>query len=178
MAAIYLLVLIAPILAADDKGGADKPVFTGSKEVTALVKEGSTYYMKGDYKKAIKPYQKALDLEKKQPSMDSTFTKVLIDNLGMSYGISGDLAKSKEIFEYGISWDSQYPMFYYNLACTYAEMDKIDSSIVYLKKAFQYKDNVILGEEMPDPATDSSFKRYLKEEKFIETLKEIKGNTK
>jgi hypothetical protein len=55
--------------------------------------------------------------------------QVLVDNLGMAYGITGDLKKASEIFEYGLSKDDTYPMFYYNLACTYAEMNDLDNTI-------------------------------------------------
>ena len=136
--------------------------------------EGSAYYLKHDFKKAIPPYQKALDLEKEHPTLGKTLWKVLVDNLGMSYGITGNLKKAKEIFEYGISKDPDYPLFYYNMACTYGEMKDMDKAIEYLKLAFARKKNIIEGEDMPDPATDSSFERFMKNQKFLEALKEIK----
>ena len=139
-----------------------------------LVSEGSDYFLKGEYEKAIGPYQKALDLEKENPTLDKTIWKVLVDNLGMSYGISGSLDKAKEIFEYGISKDADYPMFYYNMACTYGEKKDMDKAIEYLKAAFDRRENMIQGEEMPDPATDSSFERFMKTEKFKAALKELK----
>lgn len=149
---------------------------TRAQEKTAMdyMGEGSAHYLKGDYKKAIPPYQKALDLEKEKQTLDKTLWKVLVDNLGMSYGISGNLKKAKEIFEYGISKDADYPLFYYNMACTYGEMDDVDKAIEYLKLAFDRKDNLIRGEEMPDPATDSSFERFMKNEKFLKALKDTK----
>ena len=67
----------------------------------------------------------------------------LIDNLGMAYGISGDLEKAKETFEYGVSKDPAYPLFHYNLACTYAEMDDATQAGSYLRKAFEYKSNLL-----------------------------------
>jgi len=93
------------------------------------VEEGSALYIKRDFKNAIKPYQKALDLEKQQPTLDKTLWRVLVDNLGMSYGITGDLKRAKETFEYGLSKDPTYPMFHYNMACTYAEMNDEDQAI-------------------------------------------------
>ena len=33
--------------------------------------------------------------------------------------------------------------------------------------------NVIPGERMPDPSTDDSFKRFMKNEKFLAALKEL-----
>jgi tetratricopeptide (TPR) repeat protein len=137
------------------------------------LEEGSAHYIRHDYKKAIGPYSKALELEKKQPTLDKAMWRVLIDNLGMAYGISGDLAKATETFEYGLSKDPNYPMFYYNLACTYGEMNDVDKAIANLKLAYQHKDQANAGEPMPDPATDSSFKRFLGNERFRQALREI-----
>jgi tetratricopeptide (TPR) repeat protein len=148
--------------------------FQGEKTALDYLREGSVYYLKHDFKKAIPPYQKALDLEKENSTLEKTLWKVLVDNLGMSYGITGNLKKAKEIFEYGISKDPHYPLFYYNMACTYGEMKDMDKAIEYLRLAFERKKNVIEGEHMPDPATDSSFERFMKDEKFLNALKEIK----
>ncbi len=137
------------------------------------LEEGSAHYIRHDYKKAIIPYSKALELEKKEPTLDKTLWRVLIDNLGMAYGISGQLAKAKETFEYGLSKDPNYPMFHYNLACTYGEMNDLDNAIVNLKLAFEHKNHAIPGEGMPNPATDSSFKRFLRNERFRKVLREI-----
>jgi tetratricopeptide (TPR) repeat protein len=139
------------------------------------LREGSVFYLKHDFKKAIPPYQKALDLEKKQRALEKKFWFVLVDNLGMAYGISGDLKRAKEVFEYGLTKDDTYPLFYYNMACTYAEMGDEDKAIEYLKSAFKYKENVIEGEQMPDPASDDSFQRFMKDEKFLRALREIAG---
>lgn len=139
-----------------------------------LVRQGSAYYIRHDFEKAIGPYQKALDFEKDKRTLDKTIWKVLVDNLGMAYGIRGDLDKAKETFEYGISKDPDYPLFYYNLACTYGEKKDMDKAIEYLKLAFDRQENMIPGEKMPNPATDSSFKRFMQDEKFKAALKELK----
>lgn len=146
-----------------------------AKTTLEHMKEGSAFFLKGDYRRAIKPYQKALDLEKKQPTLDKTLWRVLVDNLGMAYGMTGDLQRAKETFEYGIAKDPDYPMFHYNMACTYAEMNDEDRAITYLRSAFRNKENVNEGERMPDPATDDSFRRYMKDEKFLNALKGIEG---
>jgi len=135
------------------------------------MEQGSAFYLEHDFKRAIPPYQKALDLEKEERTLDQTLWRVLVDNLGMAYGISGDLKKAKDTFQYGLSKDPKYPMFHYNMACTYAEMDDVDNAIAYLKRAFDYKQNMIKGERMPDPWTDSSFQRFMKNDKFIDALK-------
>jgi tetratricopeptide (TPR) repeat protein len=145
----------------------------GEKTAMDYLGEASAHYRDGDFKKAIPLYQKAFDLEKEHPTLSKTFWKVLIDNFGISYGITGELKQAKEIFEYGISKDPAYPLFYYNLACTYGEMKDRDKAIEYLKLAFERKKNIIEGEQMPDPSTDSSFQRFMKDEKFLKALKEL-----
>ena len=137
------------------------------------LEQGSALYIQGDLKSAIAPYQKALDLEKIKPTLSKTMWRVLVDNLGVSYGVTHDLKKAKAVFEYGLEKDPKYPMFHYNMACTYAEMDDLDKTIVFLKQAFAYKQNMNEGEKMPDPWTDSSFTRFLDNEKFTNTLREI-----
>ena len=145
-----------------------------SAEVMELMRVGSQYYLDRDFKSAIGPYQKALDLEQQTRTLDKTLWKVLVDNLGMAYGITGELKKAKEVFEYGISKDPDYPLFYYNLACTYGEMKDMDKAIEYLKLAFDRRENMIPGEKMPNPATDSSFKAFMKNENFRAALKGLK----
>ena len=165
-----LLLLTAPIVAQDAND-----LKAGDPETRKLLEQGSKAFLDGDYQRAIPPYQKALDREKANPTLSKTLWRVLVDNLGMAYGISGDLKKAKATFEYGLSKDPKYPMFHYNMACTYGEMDDPDNAIVYLKQAFEYKENMIKGEKMPDPWTDSSFQRFMSNEKFVNALKEITG---
>jgi hypothetical protein len=129
-------------------------------------REGSRYFVASDFRKAIGPYQRALDLEKKNPQLDHTLWRVLVDNLGMAYGITGDLRHSDETFTYGLSKDPNYPMFYYNLACVDAERNDMDKTIDDLKKAFELKANTIPGEGMPDPRHDDSFQRFMSNDRF------------
>jgi tetratricopeptide (TPR) repeat protein len=147
-------------------GGAKPPV----RDSMEYFKEGSRFYLKQDFKNAIGPYQDALDLEKVNPKLGQTFWRVLVDNLAMAYGITGDLKNSKEVLVYGISKDATYPTFYYNMACMYAESQDIDNTMANLKKAFQYKQNTIKGETMPNPRTDDSFQRFMHTKQFLDLL--------
>lgn len=155
---------------------ADEPLFTAvvksmritraEKSSRDLIEEASRYYMQQDYIGAIGPYAQALELEKSNPVLGKPLWYVLIDNLGMAYGMTGDLSKAKETFDYGVSKDPTYPLFYYNLACTYAEMNDEANAAAYLKRAFQYKANTLPGERLPDPHTDDSFKQLMKNSDF------------
>jgi len=133
-----------------------------------LFQQASRFYLQQDYKSAIAPYSQALELEKTDRKLDKLLWYVLIDNLGMSYGITGDLQRARETFEYGVSKDPAYPLFYYNLACTYAEMNDASQAASYLKKAFDNKANALPGETIPDPRNDDSFKKLMKTKEFRE----------
>jgi len=132
-----------------------------------LLSIGSALYLQNKYAQAIPPYQKAFDLEKADPQLDRTLWRVLIDNLGMAYGMTGHLKEAKTTFEQGIQADPTYPMFHYNLACTFAEMNDLDHTMQSLNTAFRYRKNQNPGEAgMPDPRQDSSFQRFMKNESF------------
>jgi hypothetical protein len=138
-----------------------------------FLEQGSRYYMKHDYPIAAQQYQKALDLEKKDRTLNKDLFRVLVDNLAISYGISGDLPKVKETVEYGITQDPQYPIFYYNLACMYGETGKIDESLEQLRLAYKYKANIIAGETFPDPLQDDSFRKFVNDTRFVKAVREM-----
>jgi len=135
---------------------------------------GSFYYINKKYDDAISYYEKSLEKNKADKILNKVEWRVLIDNLGMAYGISGKFEEAKGVFEYGISVDPDYPMFYYNLAATYAEMGNIDDAIPQLREAFNIMGNLNSGEQPPDPENDPSFQPYLEFEQFLSFLNEIK----
>jgi len=123
-----------------------------------------------DYPNAIIGYERILKTE----NIDQKIWRVTVDNLGMSYGITGDLKNAQRIFEYGISLDPDYPLFYYNLACAYAEMGNLENMLTNLELSFKRKANMIKGEKFPNPRKDSSFKNYLKDKQFEQLLKKYR----
>ena len=149
-----------------------KATSSGATSLTYF-REGSRHFIAHDYRGAIGPYQAALDIEKRQPSLGRNEWRVLVDNLGMAYGISGDLERSEETYNYGFSKDPGYPGFYYSMACVWAERNNMDEAMNYLQKAFARKTNSIPGERMPDPRQDDSFQRFMSNDrfrKFVESL--------
>lgn len=142
-------------------------------EKNQLLAEGSKFYLKHDYAAAAKRYQKALDLEKQNRTLNKSLFRVLVDNLGMSYGLVGKLSKAKETFEYGVTQDAEYPLFHYLLGCTYGEMGKMDESLDQLRLAYKYKANVIPGESLPDPLKDDSFRKFAGDEHFVKAVHEM-----
>jgi hypothetical protein len=153
---------------ADDN--AQTPASTQLDTAQRHYSQGSKFFLEQDYVAAADQYQKALDLEKQKRSLSKDSFLVLVDNLGMAYGISGKRAQAKATFDYGLTQFPEYPMFYYNLACMYGEMDKIDEAIGQLRLAFQYKANMIAGETLPDPLQDDSFRRFVHKEEFVKAV--------
>ena len=56
-----------------------------TSEVMALMQDGSAYFLRDDFKKAIGPYQKALDLEKVKRTLNKSLWRVLVRQSG--YGL-------------------------------------------------------------------------------------------
>ena len=138
------------------------------KDIATIFLSASEAFYSENYKNAIIGYEQVLKTE----NIDKTMLwYITIDNLGMSYGISGDLNNAERVFEYGIKIDPEYPLFYYNLACVYAESSDLNNMLKNLELALQKKDNIIEGEEFPDIQEDSSFKKYLENEQFKQLLK-------
>lgn len=133
-------------------------------------------FLHKQYQESIAPYEKALELEKATPQLEKQYWYVLIDNLGMAYGITGELEKARSLFEYGIQRDPDYPLFYYNLACYYGEKSDADNAAAYLRKAFDRKANVIPGESIPDPRSDDSFQTLLRDPAFRARVDSIVGH--
>lgn len=135
---------------------------------------GSVYYLAGNYPGAIKWYQKLYDMEKNERQLDLAFWRVAVDNLGMSYGMSGDIKRSREIYLAALEKDPEYCAFYYNLACGYAEEGDYEKAMLNLEKAVKFQDNLVLGDNFPDPSTDTSFTKYKDDKRFKDILKQIK----
>lgn len=139
-----------------------------------LLDIGNALYRRNNYAQAIPPYQKAFELEKAEPQLDRALWRVLIDNLGMAYGMTGRLKEAKATFQQGIQADPTYPMFHYNLACTFAEMNDLDHTMQSLTMAFRHRKNKNPGDkEMPDPRQNSSFQRFMKNETFRNLVNDL-----
>jgi tetratricopeptide (TPR) repeat protein len=146
------------------------PSDAGSGTSLDYFREGSRYFLKQDFAASVAPYQKAVEAEKQSRELSKDYWRVLIDNLGMAYGITGDLDHAEQTLNYGLSQDPTYPMFYYNLACVAAGRNNMDKTMQFLQRAFSYKANTIPNESMPDPRKDDSFKAFMADKRFQEFL--------
>jgi hypothetical protein len=125
------------------------------------------------YKAAAPIFESALVKIKEDPEAagklmhgERTARQVIIDQAGMSYGMSGDAAKARSLFEKAIIEDPDYPLYYYNLACADAEEKNLSGARAHLQQAYDRKANMIQGEAMPDPTKDDSFLPYRNNKEF------------
>lgn len=147
------------------------PAPPNSKE---LLNMGNALSRQYEYARAVAPYQKAFELEKAEPQLDRILWRALIENLGMAYGMTGHLKEAKAIYEEGIQADPTYPMFHYNLACTFADMNDLDHATQSLKTAYRHRKNQNSGEAvMPDPRQNSSFQRFMKNDTFRNLVNDL-----
>jgi tetratricopeptide (TPR) repeat protein len=133
---------------------------------------GIFYSVTKSYESAAFYYQRALDTL--PASTPVNIKRVLVDQLAMSYGISGQVKQSRSVIESAIKTDPDYPLYYYNLACADAEQGKTADAKLHLQQAFDRKANTLPGEHLPDPATDDSIlklKKYKDFWSFVQTLK-------
>jgi len=135
-------------------------------DIDAQAYLGHALFRQEKYTDAVVPYEKARELEASGSKRSSDRDRVLIDQLAMAYGISGDLKKTHALLESAIRDDPEYPLNYYNLACAYAAEGDKGKALTNLSLAFQQKVHVLKGEQMPDPRTDSSFQKYVRDEDF------------
>ena len=134
---------------------------------------GHSLFYQDKYREAIPEYERAAELGAKGGEMNQDDERLLTDQLGMAYGLSGRLRDAKTLFEAGIQKDPEYALYYYNLACTNGELGQLDEALSNLKLGFARRKHMLPGETYPNPRTDDSFKRYLNDPKFDAAMKEM-----
>jgi tetratricopeptide (TPR) repeat protein len=134
--------------------------------IAAQMRLGQTLFKEEKFAEAIAPYEKVRALEKEGTKLTLTQHRILGDQLAMAYGISGRTADSRALLQELVRTDPGYPLNYYNLACASADENDKTGVLKNLSLAFQHKDQVLPGEQMPDPTTDPSFKKYAQDADF------------
>ncbi len=127
---------------------------------------GSAPYLQGQFRQAIPHYEQAVALEQANPALDKSLWRLLIHNLGVAYGRTGNLARAKATFDYGLSQDPANPFFHYDLARAYAGMNDRDKAMQSLHDAFLHSRRRKEGDPMPDPRQDVSFGRLMLDPAF------------
>lgn len=141
--------------------------------ILAQIYLGQSLYMQKKYGESLAPFEKARQLEASGMKLNSEQHRILIDQLAIAYGVSGELTKVHALLDEAIRQDPNYPLNYYNLACAYAGEGDKPKMLANLLLAFQHKDHVLKGEQMPDPRTDDSFQTYLHDPDFVKLMKQL-----
>jgi predicted Zn-dependent protease len=137
---------------------------------------GQALFRQEKYAESVVPYEKARELERNGGKLNSEQHRILVDQLVMAYGMSRNLGKARAVLDDAIRQDPEYPLNYYNLACTFAEEGNKSKVLSNLSLAFQRKQNVLKGEKMPDPRVDSSFEKFARDPDFIKLVQEFGYN--
>lgn len=147
------------------------------KEDSTLVKAhvllGDVLSQERRFSTAALEYTAALDLDAKQNSLSDEDKLRVTDSQGVAYAESGNLPRAREIYDTAIKQNPEYPLFYYNLACVYAEMHQLDPALDNLKKAWDLRDKMPEGQRFPDPRKDTSFGGYLKDPRFQDAVRNM-----
>jgi tetratricopeptide (TPR) repeat protein len=134
---------------------------------------GHSLFFQARYHDSIPSYERARAMAAKSGGLNQLNQRILSDQLGMAYALDGRMPDAKGVFEATIRTDPDYPMSYYNLACAFAEMGDLHKALANLKLGYARREHVLPGEEYPDPRTDDSFKKYVDNEEFKATMKEL-----
>ena len=141
--------------------------------ILAQIYLGQSLYMQKKYAESVAPFEKARELEASGMKLNSTQHRIVLDQLVIAYGIGGNLKKVYALLDDAIRQDPDYPLNYYNLACAFAEEGDKAKMLANLSTAFQHKDHIIKGEQMPDPRTDDSFQNYVHDADFVKLMKQL-----
>jgi len=145
------------------------PQFTDLFLYAQILYDGQQFAAAGPaFEAALPKLDDATNVDKK------VMKRVLTDQAGMAYGISGNLAKSRAIFNDGIASDPDYPLYYYNLACADAEEKNLAGAQKHLQQAFDRRANLIKDERFPDPTQDDSFIPYRDNKAFWAFLVDLR----
>ena len=106
---------------------------------------GGFFMSKQKYAEAVRWYEKAMELEKAGSTLDHRQQVFLLDDLIICHGNLGHIQKAKELSELGLEQEPDYPSFYYNLACSYAELGKPESGLGKSEKSISKQVQIISG---------------------------------
>ena len=147
-------------------------LFQGSK---SPLFDGTMAYLDSDFATAATDLQQALDAEKQKRTLGRGDFRLLIDNLAISYRFIRNSAKSKEVLDYGISQDPEYPLFHYDMACYYGVQGKMEQALEELRLNYKYKANLGTSDRMSDPLQDSCFGKFLRNKKFVSAVQQMQN---
>lgn len=164
--------ILAGVRLLPDQSGLKTPGQT-QEPSSSLMAQGDEAREQSNYSAAARFYEKAFALEKANRTFENDSYLDLISRLGFAYRMNGNLAKAKETLEYGLSQNANYPIFHYDLACTYAQMGKVDESVGHLKTAYEHSAKVAPTQLPANPAEDTCFSKISSNPEFADAVKKL-----
>lgn len=136
--------------------------------------KGRLLYMRNDYRRAAEALGAGLELEKRERRLDRASWRALVINLVDSYAASRELARAKEVLDFGVAEDPTNAVFHIALARYHAMRNDLDNAIASLEKAYVYKDERSRAAVPFNPLRDPAFERFSKDERFLKAVKALK----
>ncbi|HEY6249969.1 MAG TPA: hypothetical protein VI685_08405 [Candidatus Angelobacter sp.] len=164
--------ILASVRLLPDESGIKVPGQT-QETSSSLMAQGDESREQSNYAAAARFYERAFALEKANRTFENDMYLDLISRQGFAYRMNGNLAKAKDTLEYGLSQNSDYPIFHYDLACTYAQMGQVDESVGHLRTAFQHRAKVAPTQLPANPAEDSCFQKIASDPRFTEAVQKL-----
>jgi len=112
---------------------------------------GNLYCVSQMYEFCYQCLGSAYEKEKRMPSLKKELRIALVENYSNLLRLKGDFPKAIEVLDYGLSKDSNYPMYYFIKARILADSGDEDGTLDMLKKAVENREHSLSGEKLPDP---------------------------
>jgi len=164
--------ILASVRLLPDESGIKVPG-QAQESSSSLVAQGDEAREQSNYAAAARFYERAFAMEKATRTFENDAFLDLISRLGFAYRMNGNVAKAKDTLEYGLSQNPDYPIFHYDLACTYAQMGQVDESVGHLRTAYQHRAKVAPTQLPANPAEDGCFARIASDPRFVDAVQKL-----
>jgi len=145
----------------------DRAYFESYNNNVRIFHKARIYFYYLEYEQAIPYYEKLIGMYKSGELQIKDQILTIINNLGVSYRKTNQVAKAEKMFNYGTEVNSDYPLFYYNLAIIEATRNELHAALTNLQKAIDNKDHLLAYDLWPDPRIDDNFKPYYGDDSFV-----------
>jgi tetratricopeptide (TPR) repeat protein len=135
--------------------------------------KGRLFFLQRDYRQAATSLGKALTLERLQRQLDLASWRDLVSKLTDAYAMTGDVARAKEVLDYGLTLEPENALFNMALARFHLSRGDTDGALASLSKAFSSLRKENPRAPLPDVRFDSVFMPYMKDKSFAKAVKEL-----
>lgn len=119
--------------------------------------------------------QRALDLDDAKPALVRSLRRETLDALGLAYALQEDFVKARGVYARALSYDPEYPVFRYNLACVCALDGDRAGALQALGEYVRLARNTPVRGEPIDPNIDEDFKGLWGDPAFEAVLRVKQG---